>query len=596
MKFLIFIFLFIFTINSKATHQLPLDKKCVLIYYDKSDDKDYNLGEVYSTYLQNLLGHFPELDQFVAPIESYKKGEINKCKSSFYIGSYFDNKVPQDFIDDFINSNQHRAWLGYNIWQIPKKELNKLFGHSYSGLTRLDTKNYIDGKPSFYKDIYYKNEVFDKFSQWVTKEGEKSFAAPYEQVLLKSEGTNTITPIAWAEHNYSKNKIPYALRSNNAFYIADVPFSYVHESDRYMVFADLLFDILDKPAKHNDKYAVIRIEDVHPMIPQRNLRKLTKLFKEEDIDLHISLIPIFYDPNFQFERPADKEFVPMTHSVSFMNWLKKANKNDTVFIWHGTTHQYKKHKNPHTGYSGDDFEFWDAVNNRPLSEDSVEYVLNRLDLGHSYLKQAGITPQMWLTPHYQASALDYYIFADVFDWNVGRVIYFLNKKTNSNGTNKNIQYKASNTAEMKKLRYDSLKDLNVETRGEWFGQLYPYEIYGDVYGQKLIPESLGNPQPFKSEHVWYPRSIDSIIEDAKRNLVIRDSWASLFFHSYLLTDLYESGVGEYPGDIRPLRKLIQSLKQLGYKFINLDQFIKNKKHIQKVQRYYRTNSGNWERK
>jgi hypothetical protein len=34
-------------------------------------------------------------------------------------------------------------------------------------------------------------------------------------------------------------------------------------------------------------------------------------------------------------------------------------------VMHGFTHQYGKMKNPHTGVSGDDYEFWNIVDNTP---------------------------------------------------------------------------------------------------------------------------------------------------------------------------------------------------------------------------------------
>ena len=55
------------------------------------------------------------------------------------------------------------------------------------------------------------------------------------------------------------------------------------------------------------------------------------------------------------------------------------------------------------GTSGDDFEFWDIVKNSELEDDSVDYVLDRMELGVALLDEINITPEIWLTPHYQAS-------------------------------------------------------------------------------------------------------------------------------------------------------------------------------------------------
>lgn len=578
----------------------PEDGQCVLIYYDEVADKSYELGLIYAAYLQNLLGHFPELTQIVSPITRYKAGEIEKCRSTFYLGSYFDNPIPKDFVEDFRKTQKNVAWLGYNIWQVPEDVFKEIYGYKYSGLTTLDENNLdVLGHPTFYKDIIYKGEVFSKFAKWVKRDGEDVFAAAFEQVILQpAEDLGALAladVLAVSAHDYTKETLPYAIRSKNHFYVADIPFSYAHESDRYLVFADLIFDILDLPPRHKEKLAIMRIEDVHPMVPIRNLILLQEVFKQESIPLHIALIPLFYDPLYRYDRKPEETFVTMTDVPQFMTWLKSVQDDDGVFIWHGATHQYKNMRNPHSGYSSDDFEFWDAVNNTPVDDDSVDFVLNRLDLASDYLKEADIFPKVWLTPHYQASALDYHIFANVFDWNIGRAIYFLEEPQELpevEGSWIKIRYDQPDNS--KALRKEYFKDFKTDTRGEWFGQLYPFEIYGDIYGQKIFPEILGNPQPFTSDHVWYPRSLDDILEDARRNLILRDTWAASFFHPYILTDLYKGGVGEYPGDTRPLRKLLQEMKNMGYKFVSLDEFAEQTKNIPKTKRIKINMNNEWE--
>ena len=561
---------------------------CVLIYFDEVPNQpSYNFGEMYSVFLRNLLGHFPEVQQIVSPIERYQAGEINNCRSSIYIGSYFDNAVPQAFLEDFKTTQTNVAWLGYNIWMFPEEDLTNMFGHQYKSLTTIDYKNLSpDGLPSFHRYFEYKGETFEKFAKWVGEGEERRFAAAFEVVeLVKPEESlaTTAEVLSWSKHSLTGEEAPYIIRNENKFFVADVPFSYAHESDRYLIFSDLLFDILDLPPKRDKKIAFVRIEDVHPLSNLADLYHLLNVFESEQIPLHVALVPIFYDPLYKFDRAADEEFVTIKEHSGFKLWLESAKALDANFIWHGVTHQYQTMRNPHTGYSSDDFEFWDAVNNVPVPDDSVDFVLNRLELGSSLLADLEIYPQAWLTPHYQASSLDYRIFARVFPWNVGRAIYFLDTDTGLGEISSDEQQEKlhlhNRHPEGQAYREDFFKDLQVQVESEWFGQLYPYEIYSDIYGQKLIPEILGNPQPFESDHVWYPRKIDDIIADAKRNRVIRDSWASLFFHPYLLTNLENAGIGEYPGDTRPFVRLIKEIKDLGYEFKPLNDFIEETKDI-----------------
>lgn len=578
----------LFIFQSRELSALVPSQSCIAIYYDKVDE-NYQFGEVYATFLQNLLGHFPEFLQVITPIEDYQSGDIERCQSTIYLGSYFENKIPKAFFDDFLTTKKHVAWAGYNIWNYSQDDQLKLFGHTYSHLTTLDQENLDpDGLPSFYKFVDYKGETFDKFSKWVETKSGRVFAAPFEQVALipDSQFQTNIEVLATARHSATQKQLPYIIRNKNKFFIADIPFSYAHESDRYLVFADLLFDILNVPPRHQKPLAVVRIEDVHPLTSIKDLYLLEQVFKQENIPLHISLVPIFYDPLQRYSTNASQEFVPMVRHQPFMSWLKRAKGDGAQFIWHGVTHQYKKMANPHSGISSDDFEFWNAIENKPIQEDSVSFVLRRMELGKLYLDQAQIYPQVWLTPHYQASALDYYMFAQLFSWNIGRVIYYLNEMQGLD----NLPFAQGNGIihlpgkEGQSFRENHFKDLRVSTKGNWFGQLFPYEIYGDVYGQRLIPEILGNPQPFTSDHVWYPRSLKQILSDAKRNLVLRDCWASLFFHPYLLTDLVNDGIGEYPGDTRPLTHLLREIKEMGYQFVSLEKFIKETEHIKNVKR------------
>lgn len=587
MKFLSLAFCAMIGGSDCQYNDFPEDQNCVLIYYDKvPQNSDYDFGEVYSIYLRNLLGHFPEIQQIVSPIERYQKGEIEKCRSTIYIGSYFENTIPEDFFTDFKNTEKHVAWLGYNMWMFPEEDQIEMWGHKYTGLTKLNTEDLSpEGLPSFYKYIEYKGETFHKFSKWVVRDGKDVFAAPFEMIKLvpaEDVSERNIEVLATARHSNTNQSLPYAIRNKNKFYIADVPFSYAHEADRYLIFSDILFDILDAKPRRDKRIAFLRIEDVHPLSNISELYTVLDVFRDEDVPLHVSLIPLFYDPLYRYDRSPSEEFVTIKEHSAFKIWLKEAQKMNASFVWHGVTHQYKEMKNPHTGYTSDDFEFWDAVKNQPVGDDSVDFVLNRLELGSKFLADVGIFPKAWLTPHYQASALDYRIFAKVFPWNVGRVIYFLDDPQGLDPVNETLQeelYLHNRTQNGTQIRKRYFKDYTNTTRGKWFGQLYPYEIYNDIYGQRVIPEILGNPQPFESEHVWYPRRIEEIISDAKRNRVIRDSWASLFFHSYLLTDLKNDGIGEYPGDTRPLIKLIREIKDLGYEFMPLNDFIDENQNI-----------------
>jgi uncharacterized protein YdaL len=87
-----------------------------------------------------------------------------------------------------------------------------------------------------------------------------------------------------------------------------------------------------------------------------------------------------------------------------------------------------------------------------------------------------------------------------------------------------------------------------------FGQLFPY-VVNDVYGSKVLPENLGNVEP----EPWfiYPARLPAdIVKAAERNLVVRDGFASFYFHPFL--------------NLQLLKDTVAGIKGLGYTFVRPD--------------------------
>ena len=81
-------------------------------------------------------------------------------------------------------------------------------------------------------------------------------------------------------------------------------------------------------------------------------------------------------------------------------------------------------------------------------------------------------------------------------------------------------------------------------------QFFPYPVT-DIYGQLVIPENLGY------VHGENPRSKD-ILDAARLNLVVRDGYASFFFHPFM-NQVY-------------LKEVVKGLKSMGYKFGDIRDF------------------------
>ncbi len=550
---------------------------CVQVFYDKSDEHG-DLARSYGLMILNLMGHFPRYQQIIGPVDLYKKGDFEKCKVSFYIGLAKETVLPADFLADYSATTKTVVWMGSNFWQLGSVFENT-FGYKKYEITGLDKVNLTpapDNKPSFFRDILYKGEVFAKYNVWL-KETPDVLDGSFEMIKLSEKFGNSAVVLAEARHSFTKEVIPWALQSGRNFYIADVPLSYFHESDRYFVFADLLFDFLEEAPRHNAKNAFIRLEDIGPMEDLKYLQEAMDIFERNKVVPHFNLYPIFMDPLNTEPALNGAGILRMEDASVFSLAIQKHIKSGAVIIWHGVTHQYSNVKNPWTGASGDDYEFWDAKNNAPIAEDSITYVLNKMEDGFKSLKSQNIEPKLWVTPHYEASALDNIIFGQLFSWMVSRGVYIDNRITglSSDFTNP-IGFSLAQNDSHKKNRKDFFEKLQVKENPKIrFGQIFPYELYGDIYRQHVIPEDLGNVEPELTDQVEVTRTVDTILEDAKRNLVLRDVWASAFYHSFLL-DPKMNKANQDSSKPKDLERLITGLKALGYKFVNLEDWIKDK--------------------
>jgi uncharacterized protein YdaL len=75
----------------------------------------------------------------------------------------------------------------------------------------------------------------------------------------------------------------------------------------------------------------------------------------------------------------------------------------------------------------------------------------------------------------------------------------------------------------------------------------------DVYGTKVLPENLGNVEP--EDWHQYPKKLPAdIVRDAKRNLVVRDGFASFYFHPYL--------------NLSYLKETVEGIQAAGYTFVS----------------------------
>lgn len=214
---------------------------------------------------------------------------------------------------------------------------------------------------------------------------------------------------------------------------------------------------------------------------------------------------------------------------------------------HGWTHQYSNVRNPWSGVSGDDFEFWDIVGNRPLPKDSLRDWRSYIDSGIKELTGAGYSAFAFEMPHYRASPRAYRAVAERFRVGYERVHYYTSESPVLDPTS-------------------SARDFAV-------GQFFPYPIKRDWYGRKVLPENLGNIE-YDISAIDPSSNLSYGWEELARNAevlhaVVRDGTASFFFHPFWLGTFVRPDGGVYPIDaLGDLRRLLTTINALGFRFVD----------------------------
>jgi uncharacterized protein YdaL len=492
------------------------------IYYDgQANAQGYRVGERSAVMVRNLLGHFREVRVESGAVADYRKGGLSRCNRAFYIGAFFDSKLPEAFLADVAAYRNPFLWMNYNIWQLErhvgKEGFREAWGFSYRR---------IDGKaperpgsvPHFYRRFTYKGATFRKVAA-LTKDG--GLLAHTEIVLVENHSGEVLSE---GIHTATGAHTPYVVRKGDRFYVADNPMSVIDERDRYLIFADLLFDFLKLPPRSEKRFAALRIEDVHPAYDLRALYATVEVLRKRQAPFAVTLIP-------RFIGPGSNGGIDATQDRRFMQAMHYALEAGGSILVHGYEHQLPVDLGCGISFTGEGYEFWDMCNDRPLPFDSEAFVQGRLDKAKKILADGALPWAGWVTPHYMASPLAF----RVIHRNFGRV--------------------------MQRMTY--VLEGRPPTPANTIDQIFPYTIYRDYYGMHVWPENLGYlPLP---EHGGKPLDVENMIEIARLNKVVRDAWASFFWHPPL---------ARTPLGLRSLARLIDGIRAEGYEFVSLQELRK----------------------
>ena len=446
------------------------DSSTVAIVYD-SQPNPHADSYIHALFLENLLTHF-NLRAALIPLSEYKRGQLSDYRAGFLMTSALNTKVPPALLADIRATDRPFAWLGGHIDQL----LATPGARRHYGFTFVEYRRDLE-----YRSVLYKQTLLLK---------------PEPDLNIVSIQDPQTAEVVATAVNQKKVSSPYVVKSGSFWYFADRPLSYMGEGTRYLVLCDLLHDILG--INHpSDQRAMVRIEDVSIDDDPEDLERVAAWLLERHIPFQIAIIPIFRDPAHSLEiRLGDrKSTVEAIHTMIARGGTP---------IMHGITHQVH-------GLSGDEYEFWDELGNKPVGGDSAEFVMRRLRMGFAECFANDIYPVAFEVPHYGASAVDYRTLGQVFS-----------------------------------LFYDRPMVVPDDTTA----QMVPYPVV-DEYGRHIVPESLGylpedDPDPLK------------LVQYARTLRVVRDGIASFYFHPFLKQKLLE--------------EVVQGISALGYHFISLREF------------------------
>jgi uncharacterized protein YdaL len=444
-------------------------KLSVLVLYDGAD-MDTNPGKLDAMYLVNLLGHFTT-HRALMSVEAYKAGEMKKFDAVFCIVYQKKYRIPAAMLEDAAATTRPFCWLGNQVGQLDRTRMLSKRGIKF--------ERFFEDSPA--RQVTYKDRTLGK-------------GDPDTNILsVDDSGRSDVVAEAIGAGDW---KTPYVIRSGSFWIVADSPFSYSSENDRYFVFADILHDILG--VKHAERHsALLRIEDINPMSLPANLKATLRTIESNNIPFAFGYVPFYVNPPLRiFEQMSDKPEV--------MDILHDYVSNRGTPVLHGDTHQYR-------GVTTDDYEFWDDLADRPVKRDSDVFARRRVEEAIKESVASGIYPLTWETPHYAASVTDYQEFKRIFSTTYER---------RQTGTH-----------------------LGTD-------QLFPYPVI-DLHGQYVIPEDLGYVEKGN------PTAAD-IVAAANAAYVVRDGYASFFFHPFLNPKI--------------LRDLINGVEKAGFTFVPLSEF------------------------
>lgn len=516
-----------------STFGKPDGARTLVLYDTDSARADLNgLGTA------NLATHFGEATLQYAV--DYQPGQMHEYDAAIYVGTKFVEALPDALLADMTDGRTPVLWAGANIHQLGGTEgspESAAFAERYGWMPAATTINSVDEITT----IVYKDQELER-SELGGFIYVPAVTNPDKVEVLGTAHCGSVEEPRDCQAAEG-DQFPWAIRSENITFVADMPLDVIEENTHHLAYADLLYDLLAPDTVPTQK-AAVRLEDVGPEADPKALRRVADFLHERGIPFQVAVVPVHVSEVPDTD-PVRHYGISLLDRPKVVQALKYMQERGGTLIQHGTSHQYGAVHNPYQGAtSGADYEFYRARCSAnefppyefeeckqdswvrltgPVSRDAVEDHVERLNRGREIMIEAGLgDPTIFEVPHYGASPNAYEAITSEYDYRYERVQYFAGLTSGE--------------------EFDGEID---------FTQIFPYRVH-DVYGMTVLPENLGNvTEEMQNNHP--PRPPSFLIDNAKRNLVVRESTASFFFHPYL--------------PLTYLEELVDGISDLGYVFV-----------------------------
>jgi hypothetical protein len=295
-----------------------------------------------------------------------------------------------------------------------------------------------------------------------------------------------------------KTEVPYIVQDGHALFVNGVISFDTDDVTRrgaMLTFCDVMTRFIGThplPAHH---LAMLRLEDVSTITPAWRLERYVHYLASVHVPYGIGVIPEL--------RVQGKVIGPLGDNRELVNTLRWAQGHGATIILHGLHHCCSSE-------DGEGYEFWDHKHNAPVPNDSSGWMHSQIAKGFADLTALGLRPQMWETPHYSASPVDYKVVSQFFGaaWDLRRPVGWL-----------------------------------------------PWVLKRDQYGILLLPENLGYVS------LDGTKTVADQLARAKELLVCQSCIAAGFLHPAVIP-------------VNDAREYVRGLQGLGYEFVDPAQAIR----------------------